>query len=144
MRATKRFRRFESSAVVERIRTLVEIMHLYAGWKQVDFATNTGISPSRLSHYLAGHYHPRVDTLAQVSERLGVSLDWLVFGVGGIFREESAGGVDSVLAATAVLNQVARQLTEAVAQGETSPVRSAVEQLITQRNLELASKVKTA
>lgn len=118
--------RFQKSAIVERIRTVVEIMRLYAGWRQSDFAEQTGISASRLSHYLAGHYHPRVDTLAQISDRLGVSLDWLVFGVGPIWRETTPtaedGSTDAVVAAATMLTDMGKKMLEALVAKRDTPL----------------------
>lgn len=47
------------------------------------FARRCGIAPSRLSEWLAGEQLPGLERLGRIAEQTGVSLDWLLSGVGG-------------------------------------------------------------
>ncbi|MBA3522496.1 MAG: helix-turn-helix domain-containing protein, partial [Gemmatimonadales bacterium] len=47
------------------------------------WADQLGLSPSLLSSYLNGGRLPNTETLRAISDRTGVSLDWLLFGEGG-------------------------------------------------------------
>lgn len=47
------------------------------------FAERVGLSPSLVSSYLNGTRLPDAETLRQLAERTGVSLDWLLMGDGG-------------------------------------------------------------
>ncbi len=47
---------------------------------QIELATELGIDKQRISKYERGMTHPPLETLAQLSRRLGVSVDYLLMG----------------------------------------------------------------
>lgn len=59
------------------------------GISQIDLSNQTGISKSYISNIEKGKNEPSFNFIVKVSEAMGVSLDWLVFGKGLIFSSGS-------------------------------------------------------
>ena len=114
-------REYDPPAVAQRLREVVELMKVQAEWTQTDFAKKVGIGASRISHYLSGTYYPTLETIARVAGRLGISLEWLVFGVGpmwfkdlGIEKSNEADVRSRVLELASVLTGIADELRKTV------------------------------
>jgi transcriptional regulator with XRE-family HTH domain len=111
-------KKYDRMAVLERIRLLVDLMRVQANWNQVDFARKSGLTTPKLSHYLSGRYRPDLDSLASIAEKLGVSVEWLVFGSGPIWSRDienrGIGQNEAVLAFSSVLNDIADSLRRSV------------------------------
>jgi len=54
---------------------------------QADFAYDLGIPQQYISRYENGII-PNVEVLTTISEGLGVSIDWLLFGAGGMWLDD--------------------------------------------------------
>lgn len=80
--------RYEPGDINDRVLALFEIYRRHRGWSQREFADAAGLTASQISHYRSRTHHPQVDVVARVAERLGVSLEWLVFGAGPIWRDD--------------------------------------------------------
>jgi transcriptional regulator with XRE-family HTH domain len=109
---------YNREAILERIRLLVNILKVQAGWNQVDFSNKTGLSMPKLSHYMSGRYSPDLDSLAMVAEKLGVSMEWLVFGSGPMWAKDLAfrgiGLNEAVLAMASTMTDIADSLRRSV------------------------------
>ena len=68
----------------------IAIVRRAAGISQSKLAEELGISPSAIGMYEQGRREPSVQTLARISEILGVSMDFLVRGKPGNALEEAA------------------------------------------------------
>lgn len=62
----------------------------FAQGKNTRFAELLGTNEARIRSYLSGQVLPKFDFLALMSERLGISIDWLVNGEGEILLEDRA------------------------------------------------------
>ena len=64
--------------VRDRLRDLLKQM----GYSQYSFAIAIGVDPSRVNEWQAGKYLPGVESLHAFNTNTGMSVDWLLFGVG--------------------------------------------------------------
>lgn len=58
---------------------LKQVIKIYYG-SQKNLAKELNISSSNMSEWWAGRSKPRAETLQQICEKTGVSMDWLVLG----------------------------------------------------------------
>jgi transcriptional regulator with XRE-family HTH domain len=49
---------------------------------QAEFANKIGINPNTLRNYEQGQSLPNVATIAELANKLGISVEWLVLGIG--------------------------------------------------------------
>lgn len=109
-------KRYDRMAVLDRIQLLMDIMRVQANWDQTEFAAKAGLTPPKLSHYLSRRHRPDIDSLASIAERIGISMEWLVFGAGPIWaRDLDLRGIGPN-EATMAMASVLRDLADAMAQ----------------------------
>lgn len=110
---------YDRSLVADRVRLLVEILNHQAGWTKAEFARRCSLSPSQLSHYLAGTHDPEIDSLAKMAGALGVSMEWLIFGAGPMWAADldtdGYGPAEATLAIASLLDDVSNELRRTVA-----------------------------
>ncbi len=56
------------------------------GWSQTDLANALSITPQAVQKWLNGGY-PRMNRLKAIAEKIDVSEEWLITGVGSPFRD---------------------------------------------------------
>lgn len=87
-------------ALRDRLRALLDAEHL----SQRAFAARCGVTPSRVTEWLAGAQLPSAESLGQIADGLGVCLNWLLCGdgaAGPVYRGQSRtrAGLEDDLAA---------------------------------------------
>ena len=84
------------------------------GMNAKDFSLEVGISAATMSNIMNGKNNPSLDVIQKVLDRFrALSSDWLVLGVGSMYREKSKSRDDNQL--------LAIQPEEEVFQGHTMP-----------------------
>lgn len=68
--------RKKSHPLAERLRQVIK----YGGVSQAEFARRCGVDPPRVTDWLSARQLPSAAHLIAIGERLGLSLDWLLFG----------------------------------------------------------------
>lgn len=68
----------------------------FAEGRNTKFASLLGTNEARVRSYLTGTVLPKFDFLAAISERLGVSVDWLLTGEGEMLKADRASADASV------------------------------------------------
>jgi transcriptional regulator with XRE-family HTH domain len=125
-RAQNKERVYSGEETRKRLRELIDYMRDKHGWRQADFARKVGISTSRLSHYLAGTYYPQIDALTNIASKLGISLEWLIYGKGPVWiadleNPNTAGTNETILAIASLLTDIADNMRQLVLQKNERP-----------------------
>ena len=58
----------------------IAVLRKGAGWSQTELASRLGVSPSAVGMYEQGRREPSAQTLLQIAQVLGVSVDYLISG----------------------------------------------------------------
>ena len=104
--------------------TLAEILRIVRGQLgQVEFAKKIGSSQTGVSAYEKGQRKPDYETLIRVSQAFGVTLDWLLLGIGPMYSEKEKTGDASPVIATEASTQPAKIIRQQKNKtGDMSPV----------------------
>ena len=73
-----------SATTAERLRQALDMRHM----KQIELATLSGINKGAISHYIAGDYEPKNETLHKLAKALEVNEMWL-WGYDGVEPDSS-------------------------------------------------------
>ncbi len=65
------------SAMAVRVGARIAIRRQKLGWTQYDLAERLGLSRTAVSHFECGRRQPDLDTLNQLADVLGVTMDYL-------------------------------------------------------------------
>ena len=68
---------------------LEQLVERFADGRNTRFAKLLETNEARIRSYLTGSVQPKYDFLEAVSEKLGVSIDWLISGEGRMLRAEN-------------------------------------------------------
>lgn len=64
--------------ISSRLKRVIEV----SGMSITGFAEKCGVPYSSMQNYLRGEREPKIDALVSISSHMGISIDWLLTGVG--------------------------------------------------------------